>query len=106
MKERSWTSACGSDQACRAGARTSARVRSARPVRSNLHAASSSAGDGASRRPAAALAAAGGDPVLRREHVRREHDLTLDGPEAWSALLRELAARRGGLVSAEALRPA
>ncbi|WP_437735677.1 trehalose-phosphatase [Sorangium sp. So ce1335] len=69
------------------------------------------AGDDTTDEPAIAHARANGGVGVyiaspERPAPRVEADLTLDGPEAWSALLRELAARRGGLISAEALHPA
>ncbi|WP_437289495.1 trehalose-phosphatase [Sorangium sp. So ce406] len=69
------------------------------------------AGDDTTDEPAIAYARAkGGVGVYiassERPVPRVQPDLTLDEPEAWSALLRELAARRGGLVGAAALRSA
>lgn len=69
------------------------------------------AGDDTTDEPAIAHARANGGVGVyiassERPVPRVQPDLTLDEPEAWSALLRELAARRGGLVSAAALRSA
>ncbi|XXY46775.1 trehalose-phosphatase [Sorangium sp. So ce269] len=69
------------------------------------------AGDDTTDEPAIAYARAhGGVGVYiassERPEPRVEPDLTLDEPEAWIALLRELAARRGGLISTAALRSA